>query len=248
MIWLMTCAKDEELGELLADAAIRSCREAQQDYRLLAQAENAREARSFLQTSKGAGLLALEADGSAAALDGWIDLALEAQQRCKDTLLLLILHGLDTLASFVNHSTRPSGVLMFPVSAANAEQTFARMLRVYHDTAVPDEQTLVLQFGNTTHRVPMNQIVYLEAQSKKVDIYTRVRCLTVYESLKSIQEQLDDRFVQCHRSYIVNSRRIQSADYTNLLLTLDDGASVPISRASRAAVKASLRQDAEREA
>lgn len=49
-------------------------------------------------------------------------------------------------------------------------------------------------------------------------------------TLTSIEEQLDDKFYRCHRSYIVNMQHIIDIDTINHIIQLENGAVCPISK------------------
>jgi len=78
-------------------------------------------------------------------------------------------------------------------------------------------------------KVSQKDIVYLEALSHYIHVYTvdgmhKVKC-----SLSQILGELDsETFVQCHRSYIVGLRHVSSILKDEMLL--EDGCRVPVSR------------------
>ena len=89
--------------------------------------------------------------------------------------------------------------------------------------------TSYLQFlragiGDTVRIVPVDEVIYLQAQDKYVSIYTRDGEHLIRISLKDLADQLDPNlFVQVHRSTIVNMRVVEIADrdFTGrVLLTL----------------------------
>ena len=74
--------------------------------------------------------------------------------------------------------------------------------------------TSYLQFlragiGDTVRIVPVDEVIYLQAQDKYVSIYTRDGEHLIRISLKELADQLDPTlFVQVHRSTIVNQRHL----------------------------------------
>ncbi|MES2275618.1 MAG: LytTR family DNA-binding domain-containing protein [Bacteroidota bacterium] len=62
-------------------------------------------------------------------------------------------------------------------------------------------------------RVNYDDLVYVEAMANYVSLYTHQKKLVVYLTIKGIQEKLPaDRFLQVHKSYIVNQDKISSID------------------------------------
>ncbi|MBL8309506.1 MAG: response regulator transcription factor [Burkholderiales bacterium] len=78
--------------------------------------------------------------------------------------------------------------------------------------------------GDTVRIIPVDDVIYLQAQDKYVSIYTADGEDLIRISLKELAEQLDPGlFVQVHRSTIVNLRAVLTADrdFTGrVLLTL----------------------------
>ncbi len=79
--------------------------------------------------------------------------------------------------------------------------------------------------GDTVRIVPVDEVIYLQAQDKYVSLYTRDGEHLIRISLKELADQLDPTlFVQVHRSTIVNMRAVAVADrdFTGrVLLTLN---------------------------
>ena len=84
---------------------------------------------------------------------------------------------------------------------------------------------------DATHRIPISDILYVEAQRKHVVFHlTGNRCIESPEPFYSFEELLllEDGFFKCHRSYIVNIHRIVNYNHTELVL--GNGEQIPISR------------------
>lgn len=72
-------------------------------------------------------------------------------------------------------------------------------------------EKLILKKKNGIYVVPVNDILYLEKNLRKVCIHTQTEALgniDVYSSFEDIMTHLDDRFMCCHRSYIFNMDKI----------------------------------------
>lgn len=97
-----------------------------------------------------------------------------------------------------------------------------------------DDRTLVVQ---------KTAIYYIEAVKGKTKVVTD-REIISSQALKKLYAQLDPgQFLQVHRSYIVNLnqvREVQPSFNQTYVLTLENGAKVPVSRSYVAAVKLAL--------
>jgi DNA-binding LytR/AlgR family response regulator len=62
-------------------------------------------------------------------------------------------------------------------------------------------------------RVLYNELIYIEAMANYVTLYTLHKKLVVYLTIKGLQEKLpDDKFIQVHKSYIVNIAMISNIE------------------------------------
>jgi two-component system, LytTR family, response regulator LytT len=81
---------------------------------------------------------------------------------------------------------------------------------------------------NQVTRIPMREILYLKAENNYVDICTTRKKYTIRTSLKTAQTKLpESRFVQTHRSYIINKDHISLL--TKSYVTID-GYKIPLSK------------------
>lgn len=90
------------------------------------------------------------------------------------------------------------------------------------------EKQLVITFDRQTVLVPVHKITYLEAQKQYVVIHTEDQSYRMRVSLGETAEELDEYFLKCQRSFIVNLRYVQQINHNAVILK--DGTEVPISR------------------
>lgn len=92
-------------------------------------------------------------------------------------------------------------------------------------------QTLLLN-ARQKHRVNLDQILYLEGDINYTNFHFQFRRRTVIaHSLKHFEaDLLPQGFLRIHRSYLVNSRFVKSANIANNTLTLVDGTVLRVAR------------------
>ena len=101
---------------------------------------------------------------------------------------------------------------------------------------------LNIREGYTTSRVPVRDIVYLEALDSYTKIYTAQRRYLTLINLKHLCEQLPAaRFLRIHRTFAVAVAKILGLEGAELRL---EGAALPVGRTYRPQVAAFLRQNA----
>lgn len=63
---------------------------------------------------------------------------------------------------------------------------------------------LFFQTKARSFTVPRDEVLYVESRRRKVEIHTRKENVTVYATMKHMEEQLGEGFYRCHRGYLVN--------------------------------------------
>lgn len=118
-----------------------------------------------------------------------------------------------------------SGYLLKPYNCAKLGNVMDRVLKHF------DLSVYKLKQRNNIIRVPLNNIMFVESNNSKCTLHTvNDNEYTVYERLDMIEEELsDDRFLRCHRSFLVNMNYIVRADKQ---FTLTNGRTVLIRQKS----------------
>jgi two-component system, LytTR family, response regulator len=105
--------------------------------------------------------------------------------------------------------------LVKPVSFARFQQAVNRALRL-KNAAPPAEKlnghsTIFVKEGKDLVRVNLASVLYVEALGDYVKIQTDQRWYTVHATMKEMEEKmLPLGFLRVHRSYIVNTRQVNS--------------------------------------
>lgn len=92
---------------------------------------------------------------------------------------------------------------------------------------------LTVTFQNRVSAVALRDISYIEFIVRSATIHAGTRVLRTYEKLSSLQQRVDSRFIQCHKSYLVNMDYV--IGFQGNTLELCGGVEIPVSQ-SRAKV------------
>jgi len=230
----------EPEGQLVSNCIAETCRSFGLDYHLLAETSDIQEAMRYIKKETGLTITVLGVDAEERELAGKLKLALLAQKQNRDNCLLLILAQYRYLEPFVNHNTRPNGVLLVPLDAGRTEKTVARIVRDFSDLLVDTSAALMLKTEDSICRLPVGKILVVEANEKKLNIYTATQCVTVSESLKGIAPLLPEHFIQSHRSYLINRNYINNVSFSQMVITMRNNMQVPIARGAKNEVKQML--------
>ncbi len=97
----------------------------------------------------------------------------------------------------------------------------------------PINRILVREGSNITI-IPVDDIVYIEAQGDYIRILTGQTTYLKHEKISVLEKKLDEsRFVRIHRSYLLNIavlRKIESSTKDSWIALLVNGEKIPISR------------------
>ncbi len=80
-----------------------------------------------------------------------------------------------------------------------------------------EKEFILIKADQKLHKIPYNDILYIEGLREYVNFLTNNKELITLESLKKLEKDLPDNFVRVHKSYIVNSDKVQSL-YGNMLI------------------------------
>lgn len=158
----------------------------------------------------------------------------------RDCYTVYDIYDLDDLTALLPRCSRPAGILLGNFAQEQAIVCFERILGDY-SASVSDSasaEVLLVESGSTTYRLPYDQILYIEALNKKLNICTLRQSISIRASMNSIEDTLPkDLFLRCHRSYIVNLRHVDMTDYRDMLVTMTDGTRLPIARSMKDALQ-----------
>lgn len=87
------------------------------------------------------------------------------------------------------------------------------------------------------HLVTADSVLYLESHNHKVLIRTEDHEYSVYDKLSNFQTQLPASFIQCHKSFLINMKRIRYIEGNEV--HFQDGSRVPVSKVHQEKVRKS---------
>ena len=118
--------------------------------------------------------------------------------------------------------------LLKPVEEASLRKALQKAQRRLKQMD-PGDLTLVSRTRTT--RIPFAEIYHIESVGRKVAICLRDRRSEHYCTLSSLEKQLPDRFVRCHKSFFVNLDYVERMETGQFILK--NGSEIPISQMKR---------------
>lgn len=124
----------------------------------------------------------------------------------------------------IGQGRRPFGFITKPMDESEILKYICLALEEM-DSSV---RFLVFSRWGVEYQLALSAVWYIESEGRKAYIHCGDSSIEVYDKLGTLWEQLDDRFVRCHQSFIVNLDRVTDMRRDALVITRGDGTEHPI--------------------
>lgn len=140
---------------------------------------------------------------------------------------------------YIKPSIVAQSLLLRPYTAQQLyeilKEAFVTYLKAYQNET--GEERFVIETREGRQLIPYEQIYYFEARDKKIIVNLNKVEYSFYSSLEEIQEKLPQRFLRCHRGFIINKNKIKSVKLSQSIITLSNDMLVPLSRTYKSVFK-----------
>lgn len=171
---------------------------------------------------------------------GSLEILKRARKRRRDPLLLLVADTGISPADYLKPSISPEALLLKPLNQKNIQAVLREIFeelqnRFYTDAHKKDIFTAESREGKVV--LPVGLIDSFEARNKKIYVRAGEEEYGFYSSLEEIKKKLPEKFVQCHRSFIINMEHVWKVNFVHLTLCMKNGAEIPFSRRYRQMIR-----------
>ncbi len=171
-----------------------------------------------------------------------IDEAAKLDEICtannRDHYVIYVLPSATLLVDMMPNLFNVTGVILPPADGHQIRQIFRKIAGDYRLMTAMDGDNrspfVALKYLGSIVRLNPDEIRFVEAQDKKLQIHRKDKELSVYDRMDSMHKKLGNQFFHCHRSYLVNCSYIYRIDLPRMEIELFDGMRIPISRTNRA--------------
>lgn len=109
------------------------------------------------------------------------------------------------------------------------EELKKHLLNCIKEIEINKKNYIIIKNKSNTYKINLNEIKYVEVQKKDMLIHTINKEFEVRYSLEKIEKDLNlDKFVRCHKSFLINLSYIENIKQN--VAILECGQEVPISR------------------
>lgn len=135
---------------------------------------------------------------------------------------------------------RPAGFFMKPIDKDDLIILMGDIYRDYLNLQGDKEEIFHVNIKASIYKLPYNQILYFESYQKKIYLHTHNQRIGFYESLANLKGRLSFDFLRCHRSYLVNVKKIKTVSFTDMILIMENGTKIDLSRTYKQALKSRM--------
>lgn len=171
-----------------------------------------------------------------------IDYLEQFRKNYRETLLLLIADASVSPMSYMKPSILATSLLLRPFSEQDARQILKEYLESNLLQENPEaEEGYIVESRDGKIKIPYSKIYYFEAREKKIFIRTQNEEYGFYATIEELEEKLPAFFMRSHRSYMVNSKKIQRIMLSRSTISLQNEIEVPLSRSFKSIFKEFVR-------
>lgn len=126
------------------------------------------------------------------------------------------------------YESRHCGFLLKPLELPKLIRDVKRAIRLLEQRK---QNGIMVQKGGGYHIINPLSLLYMESQGRVVRFVTNGEILETYGKSADFVFQLDKRFLQCHKSYLVNMERV--ARFCGDRFLMENDVMIPISQSRR---------------
>lgn len=126
-----------------------------------------------------------------------------------------------------------------PVDYNRFLKTVNKLDRNSSSSTIPEqEESIFFKINGKLQKINLSDVLFFEAMSDYVKIITAAKTYVVLHTMTKLQNHLPDSFLRCHRSYLVNLKKVDALDDRVLEVK---GHAIPVSRSYYNTIKNRLK-------
>lgn len=234
MIAILVCVHDERESNLISkDCRKRVAMGSDQELRV----ENVSDDTELLQTTNEDRLIHMLYYSFQKGQDP--EVLRSFRRQYSGAMVMLVTDASVSPLEYLRPGIAPDSLLLRPLNSEKLSAINGEFMNSFFDRLIEKkpETAFVVETREEKVFIPYSQIYYFEAREKKLFVRTRHEEYAFYNTIEALEKRLPEEFRRCHRSYIVNTQRIQRILAAENLLDLGNQVIIPVSRSYRTAFK-----------
>lgn len=174
--------------------------------------------------------------------EGIIPLLERIRQQNTGMKLVLVADGTVPPVQYIRPTILPTALLWRPLQPEATRDTLWDVLRTIpaggQESPEAETDVFSVEVRGSVRRIPYGEILFFEASNKRLNLHLRRKEIPFSGTLEKLTEELPEEFIRVHKSFIVNRKAITQIQFSQNLVILEDGITVPISRTYKSMLKA----------
>lgn len=170
-----------------------------------------------------------------------IEAAIDFRKKYGNAAIVLIADSHISPITYIRPEIMASSLVLRPIENKDIHEVVYDFLNAFfRNILTENEEEYVISSKGSVTKIPYRKIDYIEAREKKVFFRVGDNEYSEYTTLDRILEKLPENFVRCHRSYVINMKRITSVKNAENIVVMDNGMTVPMSRGCKKTIMGSI--------
>lgn len=163
----------------------------------------------------------------------------ELRKKNKHAYITLIASPKTSPALYMRPNIQASSLMLRPLEEDQINEVLKEAFGEFSERFSESDETEQFVIDNREGRwlIDYEQINYFEAREKKIFLNTDTREIAFYDTMENLEQSLPDYFLRCHRSFVINGKKIEKLLLGQNLAVLKKGWEIPISRSYKQALK-----------
>ncbi len=145
-----------------------------------------------------------------------LDLAEKIRKHNKDIYIIFTSAHLEYI--LMAYKCKTFDFIPKPITQERLNDTIVRLL---DDIRCSYKKPSYIRLNNNSTIISENSVYFIKKEGMQLTFYAENREYKVYTSFKKLQENLSKNFVRCHKSYMVNTKRISYVSAKDNLILFD---------------------------
>ena len=148
-----------------------------------------------------------------------------------------------TMVLLLNNYARSKKVKDQEVEIINLQQASDELNKTLQLKNNQSEPHLTVKTGYKIKPIPLNQIIWIQADDYCVKVHTGNSSYSLRKSLKALEEQLRPfRFIRIHRGALLNLEYIDQINFESATIRLQNASELPLSRSGIRTLKKRIKE------
>lgn len=175
-------------------------------------------------------------------MEGALELTKELRKQMPSSYIILIASPRISPAVYMRPAIGAESLLLKPLTEEQVREVLSEALRTYIDRFLcPNEKKVfVIEHKGGRALIDYGNIYFFESREKRVYLNTEAEEYGFYDTLDELQEKLEDGFIRCHRSFLINKSKIVNVFLSQNRIILKNEFEIPLSRSYKPVIKAYL--------